>query len=726
MVEKYSNEIHHILNTFYRTTGIGVIYFDSRLKLLACQPSKTLVDEFICLGTNRLTSFLNEKFSLEPGSEPVFYTYSLNGNLVCNVVMADVGNEYIGAFVTQPVFIKKQSPSEIESLLHKLDPSLKDSEKLRSIIKKLPVRAFESITPLGETLHSLVTSVFENMKPSQILYGDLTNIPESESDELPDSQDRDLAENSPVRHVRFLLYLKIMDCIKSGDTKLMAEIVTELNSSTMPTHHLDHSDYMRSLKNSFIKVCMFACYSAIESNAPYYKTLDLADDLIRRAEKYENAYDIFELMKTSLMEFARAVEVSRLQSHSKPIRQVLDYIHAHYGEKITLETLAELTGLSTFYLSTIIKKETGLMLMDNINAIRVEESKKLLLNKSNNSVIDVAQQVGFIYQNHFSTVFKKFTGLTPTEFLKAKKNVPEEKDTGKHANKPAPVVVDQLRNTLSNYPEIYDAARIVDPKNHCAWIVNSSEDDILPETCYDFWKRGRSCPNCISALAFLNNQTYFKIDQKNDDIYLVAAIPKTIGIDIYIVEAIKKVSDEIIIDIDLQQLEAISAAACSKNLFASDISDTFYSRKEIDKFLPVYMRHSKMEKTPLSIILVMPDIFFKGLDLTDMDIQENISNQFLKTVASAISGNGNLAGQYMGDIVLIALNNTVYEDACLIAEKIEHEFEKIAFEVNGEKIFFTAGSGIVTLTDDLTDENAFVNRALVELEHNMKSNQTDS
>jgi len=176
----------------------------------------------------------------------------------------------------------------------------------------------------------------------------------------------------------------------------------------------------------------------------------------------------------------------------------------------------------------------------------------------------------------------------------------------------------------------------------------------------------------------------------------------------------------------LQQLEAISAAACSKNLFASDISDTFYSRKEIDKFLPVYMRHSKMEKTPLSIILVMPDIFFKGLDLTDMDIQENISNQFLKTVASAISGNGNLAGQYMGDIVLIALNNTVYEDACLIAEKIEHEFEKIAFEVNGEKIFFTAGSGIVTLTDDLTDENAFVNRALVELEHNMKSNQTDS
>lgn len=722
MLEKYSNEIHHILNTFYRTTGVGALYFDDRLTLVACQPSKTLADEFICLGTNRLTSSLTEKLALEPKANPVFYTYSLNGNLICNIVLLAVDDIYIGAFVMQPVFFKTQSPADIEALLTDLDPASKNRDKLSGILKKMPVRSFESIAPLGETLSGLVYSVFNNMTASQVLCGDVSNNPEIVFEDKTGHQDKEFLEDLPVRHVRFLLFLKIMECIKTGDSKLMSEIVADLNSSTIPTHHLDRADYMRSLKDSYIKVCMFACYSAIDSNAPFYKTLDLADELIRRMEKLESAIDIFELMKETLLDFVRVVEVSRLQSHSKPIRLVLDFIHEHFSEKITLEMLAELTGLSTFYLSTLIKKETGLMLMDNINSIRVEESKKLL-HDENNSIIDVAQQVGFAYQNHYSTVFKKFTGLSPTEYIKSKKTHAEEKGGRKQATKPAPIVVDQLRNTLLSYPEIYDAARIVEPNDNLAWAVKTVEDDILPETCYDFWKRGRSCANCISKLAYLKNRVYFKVDQINEDIFLVAAIPKTIGKNTYVVEVIKKVSNDIIFDVDEDMLKQLSAEVLIKTSFFGEERNTICCRKEIDELLPVYIRLSKLEKVPFSLILIMPGILSGESNLLDRDVRGEVIRQFEHVITSVISGNGYWAGQYTGDIFLLALKDTNYENACRIAEKIKFEFEKMDFYVNGKIAYVTVSSGVTTLTDDIADENAIVNDALSALDANNLAKQ---
>ena len=47
--------------------------------------------------------------------------------------------------------------------------------------------------------------------------------------------------------------------------------------------------------------------------------------------------------------------------------------------------------------------------------IRIDESKKLLI-YSNKSIQDIAYDIGFNYQSHFSTVFKKMENLTPLEY----------------------------------------------------------------------------------------------------------------------------------------------------------------------------------------------------------------------------------------------------------------------------------------------------------------------
>jgi diguanylate cyclase (GGDEF)-like protein len=721
-MRRYSNEIYHILNTFYKSTGIGALCFNTDLKLFACRPSANTANDFSCLGTNSITSFISEKLLLAPENSPVFYTYFLNNNLVCIILLLAASDSYIGAIVTQPVFIKKHSTAELDAMLEKFSPTLKQREPLKSVLTRVPVRDFESLSPMGETLNCLAQTVFGKKGASQILCGDTSGITIHEFENHP-AREQIADEPLPIRQLRFSHYLKMKDSIQQGDSKALLEVIGDLSNGNMPTHQLDRSNYIRSLKNNYIKVCVMGCYAAIEANAPYYKVLDLSDELIRQMEKLENVIDIFDLMKKTLLEFARAVEVSHIQTHSKPVRQVLDYIQAHYDEKLTLEMLAEQTGLSTFYLSTLIKKETGLMLMDNINAIRIEESKKLLL-KKNISIIDIAQQVGFSYQNHFSTVFKKFTGFTPTEYVKSMGTGYVSKSADKNISKSIPIIVEQLRGTLAMLPEMYDVARIVDPRSHSSWVVKTVEEDIIPETCYDFWNRNKSCDNCISTLAYLQNRTFVKLDQKDGQVYMVLATPKTIGTNIYIIEVLKNVTNDMFIDVETSAIHCTSVELKIPHPLTGDELNTICSRKEIDDNLPVCLRRSKLEKKPFSIAMFLVDQI-TGENKFSEQAKETVLQQFAQVITSSIdTSDCTWAGRYTGDIFIAALTNTDYETASQLAEKIEKDFEKIIFDMDGEAFIFSLCSGVKSISEEIPDANTLVNRALLDLNAEIAGKQT--
>ncbi|WP_196892544.1 AraC family transcriptional regulator [Aureivirga marina] len=71
--------------------------------------------------------------------------------------------------------------------------------------------------------------------------------------------------------------------------------------------------------------------------------------------------------------------------------------------------------LSSSYLSDLLKKETGKNIQEYIHYQLIEKAKYLLLN-SNNSVTEIAYQLGFEYPPYFSRLFKKKLGITPTKF----------------------------------------------------------------------------------------------------------------------------------------------------------------------------------------------------------------------------------------------------------------------------------------------------------------------
>jgi YesN/AraC family two-component response regulator len=85
-----------------------------------------------------------------------------------------------------------------------------------------------------------------------------------------------------------------------------------------------------------------------------------------------------------------------------------------YG-KLTLKMLADHLGLTESYCSKYIKRNTGITFVDYLNAVRISNAQRLLVN-TDFSIMEVAQRTGFFSIQTFNRVFKKMTGKSPREY----------------------------------------------------------------------------------------------------------------------------------------------------------------------------------------------------------------------------------------------------------------------------------------------------------------------
>jgi two-component system response regulator YesN len=104
-----------------------------------------------------------------------------------------------------------------------------------------------------------------------------------------------------------------------------------------------------------------------------------------------------------------------IMGKSKKIRSAMEYIKEHFSEDLSVVRIAEHLEMRSTYLSTLFKKETGQVLSEYIEAIRMEKAKELLQD-DRLKMNDVAQSVGYNNANYFTSVFKKATGVYPSEY----------------------------------------------------------------------------------------------------------------------------------------------------------------------------------------------------------------------------------------------------------------------------------------------------------------------
>lgn len=137
-------------------------------------------------------------------------------------------------------------------------------------------------------------------------------------------------------------------------------------------------------------------------------SLDAIANLSHRTSAPRNAQPLPATAPSNLRAVPIAPEVARLQP-------ALHYVSQHYHERIAVESAARSCGLNRFEFSRRFRAAFGMTFRDYQLRARIIEARRLLISGSI-SVTGIAYSVGFNDGSHFARMFKRFTGVLPSDY----------------------------------------------------------------------------------------------------------------------------------------------------------------------------------------------------------------------------------------------------------------------------------------------------------------------
>ena len=119
--------------------------------------------------------------------------------------------------------------------------------------------------------------------------------------------------------------------------------------------------------------------------------------------------------------FAFVDEAAEIGWNEQVANEIKHYISNHLNSSLRLQELADVVSISACHLSKIFKQATNQTITNYIQQCKVEKAIELLLS-STLSIAQIAAQLGFYDQYHFSKTFKAYTGFAPTVYRKLAEN----------------------------------------------------------------------------------------------------------------------------------------------------------------------------------------------------------------------------------------------------------------------------------------------------------------
>lgn len=184
--------------------------------------------------------------------------------------------------------------------------------------------------------------------------------------------------------------------------------------------------------DSFSEANMNFCFNHSENfkNRIQSKNAEIIYKYIEEIKKeLFNKYNEYQLQVKSLLNLLliKLVRDFGYSDHStaintmqfKNIKDILTYIDEHFTEKLSLNELAGLANMSPNYFSAFFKKISGVTLWDYISSKRINMAVQLIRRRdSGKNMLEIAMLCGFNNTTNFNKMFKRITGMTPTEYKK--------------------------------------------------------------------------------------------------------------------------------------------------------------------------------------------------------------------------------------------------------------------------------------------------------------------
>ncbi|MCV4232857.1 response regulator transcription factor [Virgibacillus sp. LDC1] len=137
-------------------------------------------------------------------------------------------------------------------------------------------------------------------------------------------------------------------------------------------------------------------------------------DYFRKIDEARYAGEAIAVVETFIQEAERAIGETNTSVNPNMTR-LLEYIQDHYADPITLTGVARQFHFNASYLSSYFAAYNGEGFSEYLNKIRLEKAMELLMT-TEHTISDISASVGYSDQSYFTKVFKKQTGISPSQF----------------------------------------------------------------------------------------------------------------------------------------------------------------------------------------------------------------------------------------------------------------------------------------------------------------------
>lgn len=196
--------------------------------------------------------------------------------------------------------------------------------------------------------------------------------------------------------------------------KLIREISPDIVFTDIRMPRLDGLSMIAAIRSEFPKLQITVLTA--------YRDFDYAQAAIRlgvaryllKPSKLAEIFEALDFM-TKLLGSPAVEAEPACQANNFIVRKALEYIEAHYTEKLSLAEVAQETYVSQWHLSKLLNKHTNKNFFEIINGIRIREASKMLSDPSLR-ISEISERVGFVDVAHFSRVFKKIQGVSANKY----------------------------------------------------------------------------------------------------------------------------------------------------------------------------------------------------------------------------------------------------------------------------------------------------------------------
>ena len=169
----------------------------------------------------------------------------------------------------------------------------------------------------------------------------------------------------------------------------------------------------RRPRGGALEFVLFMEYLAYQSGGLLYRFRDRAEYLEMIEKEDLGKIRVWFLQKAEAA--AGNVAGQKKEYSNEAIEKAKEYIRQNYRKDLSLEEMSRQMDMSPYYFSKLFKEVTGSNFVEYVTGVRMDQAKKLLL-QGKNSIKQICAEIGYSDPNYFSRIFKKYEGVTPSEY----------------------------------------------------------------------------------------------------------------------------------------------------------------------------------------------------------------------------------------------------------------------------------------------------------------------